>query len=162
MLITSVQNLSKVDTSHHSLRGCFVGAAQLVQHKLRAPKRHTKALNSNKNDDKEDWKRHNEELALLAIPLASELLSFSAQLEPSSLAFFPSCAPNALPVLETLCKCFNGPIMPFPNPSTRLNAFFFHATHHPRDTSRLTIRRLCEKHCEKIFKEEANIDEFVV
>lgn len=92
---------------------------------------------------------------------APHLLSFAAQLEPSTSAFFPFYAPTNLPVLETLHKCFHGPIRPLPVPPAPSNTLFFHAACHLRDISRLTIRRLHEKHCKEIFKEDANIDEFV-
>ena len=104
---------------------------------------------------------HNIESSELFIPSSTDVGTFSHELQPDACFNLPnSPTQSILPVLESLYKLYQGPIRPLPFPPPLPRYLFFHVLYHPRDISRLSIRHLHEKHCEKVFKEEVHVDEF--
>ena len=140
----------------------FKETASFIQRKTNSYRKHERALLSNKNESRSHMRQCNRELQSLAIPSPEELLSFASTLEPSTANLFPECVPTSMPMLESLCKCIAGPIRPLPTRPDLPNTLFFNVVYHPRDTSQLTIRHLCENHCEEVFKEQCNVDQFMV
>jgi len=159
-------NLCKrlIESNHHPsvAFACFKEAAMCIQQRLNTAAKFARALTKDNRVDQQHYYHYLQELNNLIIPSTTRLLDFAADILPAAADFFPTYQPTYLPVLETLCECIKGPTRPMPAANHKLNTLFFHAIYHPRDISRLTIRKTCEKHCEKVFKEEIGIDKFVV
>jgi len=153
-----------IESNHQPglLRRYFEEAASFVQAKLGSSNQFTKALTRTKKDDENLERRYRNELAAITIPPPNELLTFAAQYSNNNNIPFPSFVPSKMPALETLYRRVNGPIKPLISSPTPPNTLFFHVMYHPRDISRLTIRKIYEEHCEKVFREEMKVEKFTV
>lgn len=140
----------------------FREAALHIQKKLNTSSNFINALTKDNKVNYHAHKHCQRDLNNLVIPSSAELLEFAADALPTAATFFPSYQPTYSPALEELCKCVHGPLRPIEVSTMKTNTLFFYAVYHPRDISKLTIRKLHEKHCEKVFKEELRIDKFVV
>ena len=90
------------------------------------------------------------------------LLAFASQLSNNESAFFTSCKPKFLPILDNLYRLLHSkPKSPLIPPSSK-NVLYLHSMYHPQDIPRLLQRRFYEEHCQETFKMKAFVDKFII
>ena len=106
-------------------------------------------------------RRRDQDVNRTLLPLPENLLLFADYISNDASNLFPAYQPSHLPILEMLCCEMCEKKNPSPPLSSPPNTLFFHCLHHPRDISRLTIRRFYDEFLDGMITEHASVYKFV-
>ena len=106
-------------------------------------------------------RRRDQDVQRILSPSPENLLIFADYVSNGASNLFPSHQPSFLPILEMLCRTMCEKHKPSPPQSSPPNTLFFHCLCHPRDISRLTIRRFYDEFLDGMITEHASVYKFV-